>query len=98
MAKSFERVIREVKKSMQKYPDVSHVVRVFHCEDQFVCKACRKIEGDHYNDDIFTLPNPKDICTNPDGCRCWYSQSTAITYEMPKKKKPSKKQPWWKKL
>ena len=99
MSDSFEKTINQVKKSMQVHPDVAHVVRVFTCNDQFVCEACRKLEGSHYNEDIFKLPDPNDVCSRELGCRCWFSWSTAIGHELPERteeKKPSKRKPWWK--
>jgi hypothetical protein len=87
---TFKSEIRDCIKSMKTWPDVSHVVTVYNCNDDQVCEACRKIEGEHYDEDIYNLPElPLKGCTNPDGCRCWIDWSTALGMG-PKRKKRSK--------
>jgi len=96
MAESLETAKNLVRNSMKEYPDVAHVVTIYNCNDQHVCDVCRRLEGRHYNEDIFRLPNPEDVCTCEFGCRCLVSWTTDITYKMPKKKKIHPKGPWWK--
>ena len=71
-------------RSMENEPDLGHVVTVFNCNDQLVCEFCKSLEGEHYNEAIYNLPQaPFKNCTDPDGCRCWMAWTYA--FESPRK-------------
>jgi hypothetical protein len=54
-----------------KFTDKSTIVRVYTCNDQFVCPACRKIASrEKFRlDEVPEFPIAE--CTNKNGCRCW---------------------------
>ena len=79
----FHKQMRELRKSMKEWKDVRHVVIIFNCNDQYVCESCKKIEGDHFVNNIGEIDNipeiPNKNCTCELGCRCWADWSTALS-------------------
>ena len=69
----FHNQMRELRKSMKEWKDVRHVVIIYNCNDQYVCESCKKIEGDHFVNNIDEIDNipeiPNNNCTCELGCR-----------------------------
>ena len=49
-------------------------VRVFNCNDEYVCPECRKVEGKHNKDEAALLLDLPLRCTSESGCPCWLYQ------------------------
>jgi len=64
-----------LRNSGARFSSGARFVQVFNCNDPWVCSGCRALEGKRWTFDeaLLRMPIP-DSCTEPSGCRCWYSE------------------------